>query len=335
MSAGPPWQEGHDAVREQAAQWFARLRADDVEEDDRVRWRQWMDRDPRHRQAYARLQAQWQEIGTWAGAPDIAARLAEIAPARVQSLASRRPVRRRPRVRRWLSAAAGLAALALVSTWWLQELRPDATEYATAVGESRTVLLDDGTRVDLDTDTRLRVVYSRRGRLVEFLQGRAHFDVVRDPDRPLRVDTALGEIRVVGTVFEVDQHAGNLDVTLVSGRVDVMPAGSGGGVEHLQPGDRFHIAQDGRQSRTASDGETAAWRTGRLVFDDLSLADAVAEFNRYRHARIALADPSLAEIRVSGAFRSGDPSGFIEALQLLHGVSSSSDPAGNVTLARK
>ncbi len=334
MSGGRFGEQGHDVVREQAAQWFARLQAPDAGEHDRAGWQRWMDEDACHREAYARLQARWHEIGAWASEPAIATRLADIPRRPVVAKVS---VRRRPRMRYWLSAAATLAALALFSTWWLQGNQPQVIEYATAIGESRSVVLEDGTRVDLDTDTRLRVAYSRRERVVDFEQGRAHFDVVRD-GRPLRVQTGLGEIRVVGTVFEVDRHADALDVRLLEGRVDVVPVlahGATAVVERLQPGDRVNIAGDGRLTRSVADTEEAPWRSGRLVFDDQSLAEAIVEFNRYSPAQMRLADPSLARIRVSGTFRSDDPSGFVEALHLLHGVSSAEDAQGGVVLSRQ
>lgn len=239
-------------------------------------------------------------------------------------------------MRRWLAAAASLAAVAACAGWWLQDRQPEAIEYATGVGEHRVVVLDDGTRVELDTDTRMRVAYSRKDRTIQFEQGRAHFDVVRD-GRPMQVQTALGEIRVVGTVFEVDRHANVLDVTLLEGRVDVAPVREGElarGVEQMKAGDRLSIDGAGSVSRAAFAGEPSPWRGGRLVFDDMSLSDAVSEFNRYSKAQIRLGDPTLASIRVSGTFRSDDPRGFIEALDLLYRVSGTRDAAGNVTLSR-
>lgn len=320
-----------ESASEQAAAWFVRLRADDASDADRAAWQQWIALDECNRAAFARLQARWDEMGTWSSEPAVVAILSHLPRGQAPKA---RIARRRGRVRHWLAAAATIAGVAFAAAWWVQADRAVDIEYATAVGEKRVVELEDGTRLTLDTDTRLDVAYSRHERVVRLERGRALFEVVRE-GRPLRVASALGEIRVVGTTFEVDQHAGGLAVTLVEGIVDVQPARKGWALERLVPGERLSISGDGRAVRSLAPPEAVSWKTGRLVFDDRSLAEAVAEFGRYSEAPIRLGDPSLAGIRVSGAFRSDDPSGFLEAMQLLHGVSSSVDASGTIVLSRK
>lgn len=332
MSGGTEPIAGDAPVPAQAARWFARLRADDAGEQDRGDWRRWMDSDPAHRDAYERLEAHWAGFGELASHPEIAIRLAAIGRSPRGASTSALRARRRPLA--WLSAAAALLLAVALPVWWNQTTRVETFLYATAIAESRSVTLADGTQLDLDADTRLEVAFSKRLRRIAFDRGRAYFSVASET-RPMRVETAFGQVEVVGTEFEIDQRARTLDVTLVQGRLDVTPhpAGASRTTKRMQAGQRLRIDRDGAVTRLASATEPATWRSGRLVFDNLSLSDAVAEFNRYRRQQIRLADPSLGRIRVSGTFRSADPSGFVEALGLLYGVSADTDASGGIVLS--
>lgn len=321
--------EGGDPTRAQAAAWFARLRADDVRENDRQRWRDWLESDPRHREAYERYERLWSALGDFALSPEVSRRLP------VRSVF---PERRGPAARalRWLAGCAAIA-LAVAGGWKL--LAPPAAQeilYASAIGERRSVSLADGTRVDLDTDTRLRVRYTERNRRIALDKGRAFFRVARDPSRPLSVDAPEGGVQAIGTQFEVYRRDRGIDVALFEGKVQLHSTGNDGkptvlGV--LSPGQRAHVgATSPLRVETFQPADSPGWINGRLVFDDLPLTAAVEEFNRYGGRQIGIADAKLGALRVSGVFRSDDSNGFVEALHLVYGVSARVDPDGKTEL---
>jgi transmembrane sensor len=214
--------------------------------------------------------------------------------------------------------------------------------YSTKVGEQRLVVLEDGSRMLLNTDTRLRVDFGSTQRTVEVRDGEAFFEVAKDARRPFVVRVAGTEVVAVGTAFAVRyapaaRAADELTVTLVEGHVNVRPA-SRKARDALAPerpvsmkaGDRLLLD---RQRRDAVDPVVArldrpdvqrvmAWKRSETVFDDTSLADAVAEMNRYNRTPIVLLDGlRSSDLRISGLYRTDDCIGFANAVAALHGLS--------------
>ena len=141
--------DGGDGVDRQATRWFVRLRADDASEGDRRAWQQWLEASRDHRDAYAREEALWSSFGDFAASPEIGARIAEASRAPQAA-----PVRVRGARRRWPAAMAATLALLAVGTFAALRLAaPKEAAYQTAIGERRSVQLDDGSRIDLDAGT--------------------------------------------------------------------------------------------------------------------------------------------------------------------------------------
>ncbi|WP_433853946.1 FecR family protein [Stenotrophomonas nitritireducens] len=310
--------DGGNPVEQQATAWFVRLRADDASERDRQAWQQWLHADPGHRAAYGRIEALWSSLGDFAAAPELATRVPRprVAP------------RRAPRPRRWLAAAAAATVLACATGMAFLLLAPAAVEsaYRTGIGERRSLQLEDGTRVDLDADTRVQVRYDHRGRHVRLDGGRAFFRVARDSERPFLVQTSAGSVRALGTRFEVSRLGNAADVTLYEGSVELQ-----GSADAARPAARLGVLVPGQRARMADQrmqvtdaavaaGSAPGWLSGRLVFNDTPLPEAVAEFGRYSFKPVLLADPGLASYRVSGVFRGEDVEGFIQALGEVYGI---------------
>jgi transmembrane sensor len=152
--------------------------------------------------------------------------------------------------------------------------------------------------------------------------GEALFDVVKDRARPFVVIAGDRKVIAVGTSFEVrrEEPAGStFAVTLVEGRVaieplswpDALPASSASGVKLLNPGERLRFAGDTNETLdTPSIERVTAWRRGQLIFDNASLAEAEAEFNRYGARQLAIEGLAARKLRVGGVFRIGDPYSF-------------------------
>ena len=324
--------EGSDPARQQAAGWFARLRADDVSERDRLQWQAWLAQDPRHRHAYAQFETLWSSLGDFAPMPEVA----------VEVRAAARGLERPPRAwpLRWAAAASLAMVAVLVGALLLRKPATPDIGYATALGERRSLQLTDGTRVDLDTDSALRVQYDEDERRIVLDRGRAFFRVAHEK-RPLRVLAEGSSVRAVGTQFEVFRQDGAIDVALFEGRVELQSARPDGNpyavLATLDPGQKARIA--GNQVSFPQDpvqaGGLPDWLSGRLVFDDTPLSDAIREFNRYSSQPILLQTPGLGKRRVSGVFRSDAADGFVEALHEVYGIRSHRTPEGAYLLQEK
>ena len=197
---------------------------------------------------------------------------------------------------------------------------------ATGVGEQRTLALQDGTRVYLNTNSRVVVHFDRQLRRVELAKGEALFEVAHNSKWPFIVTAGAREVRALGTAFVVRNDPRQLAITLVEGSVRVSPRGAqeagkptqGGPVTEvltLDPGERviFASGHPATLDRPSLEKITA-WRHGQISLDNTTLADTVAEINRYNAVHVVVRDPGVAAIRLSGVFRAGDTQNFVTAV---------------------
>lgn len=314
-----------DARRQEAATWFARLgqkRVSTADIHDFFEWR----KDPDNARAYARVEKAWTTSQALADDPDIAALTAEAlgqSPPRVQA--------RHMVSRLWRPITAGamaLAALGLISVWTLN--RPHS--YATGVGEQRTLRLADGSRVILDTDSRVDIRLRANRRSVTLVSGQAFFDVEGDPARPFVVTAGETTVTAVGTRFDVRRLGQGAKVTLIEGRVDVGTSSASKPAWSLTPGQQVVTARRRPEVRSVDAARETSWTAGRLIFAATPIREAVAEVSRYSDRRIELKDTGIDQIPVSGAFDTGDTDAFIAALSDLYGVTASTSPDGVIIL---
>jgi transmembrane sensor len=210
--------------------------------------------------------------------------------------------------------------------------------YATATGEQRVLLLEDGTRVTMNTGTQIAVNYRADRRIVRLIRGQALFDIAHNPARPFSVIAADRQVTALGTVFEVRLDRGRLQVTLVRGRVMVTqdtardqsaPPPS----TYLNPGQQLVVAVNAAPSVARVDvDKQLLWRQSLVEFNDVPVAQAAAELNRYSLRPIVIADPRAGAMRISGVFRTGDPAAFSDLVGAMLPISASENGRGEIEL---
>lgn len=317
-----------DNRRKAAAEWFARLNQRSVTTSDVRAFSEWR-RDPENARVFARLESLWAAAETLAETPEVAAFTAE-ARARLEPAATaRRPVRARRLIP---IGVTGLATLAMAAAAWIWiDQRPTILE--TAVGEQRSVELEDGSRVILDTGSRLEVRYSNARRDVTLTQGQAMFEVEGDPARPFLVQAGDTRVTAIGTRFDVRRTGQGARVILVEGRVAVQQGRTDAGRWSLAPGQEITTARPQPEVRSANVPAATSWTTGRLTFENTPIAVAVAEINRYSRTPVTLDDARISSIRVSGVFDTGDVEGFVSALSDLYALKATRTPDGRLVLS--
>ena len=233
-----------------------------------------------------------------------------------------------------VAVAASLATVATL-VFHLHGGGDDAREVATGLGEQRSVLLDDGSIVHLNTLSNLRIDFGSGRRGVELVAGEALFAVVRDAHRPFAVRVGAAEIEVTGTRFNVRRREGLDVVTVVEGVVEAgpvnrnvatdpgSPVGLGGrtGVEPVEvaAGHQVEFDHSGRAgpvTKVRTD-QAIAWTERRLVFDGDTLDTIAHEFNRYNARKLRVLDPEVGSLRLSGVFASNDPESLAEYLRTM------------------
>lgn len=280
-------------VDDQAVEWFVLLRDDEATAEDRRAFAHWLAADPAHEAAWRSVERMWD--GLDALAPDVA-RL-------------RRKPRKASRLKKGAAAALLLAALGI---GWQMTPAGLFADYRTAVGERRTVALQDGSKVDLGAASALDVSFSAGERRVRLLAGEAFFTVTKDAARPFVVAAENGEVKVLGTAFDV-KIADGVVVAVARNAVQVSAqiADQASGRAAAVP-DAPVVVRQGQIVRYDSAGISAvgtadldsiqAWRRGQLVFRDVPLDTVLAELQRYRSGRIALLGGALGQRRVTAVF---------------------------------
>jgi transmembrane sensor len=213
------------------------------------------------------------------------------------------PIRRRgpPVARRWLAGGLGLAAASLIAGVVLVD-RPHTERFVAPEHAIAHLALEDGSHVALSPGGVLTVRLSRRERAVALVDGDAFFEVSHDARRPFTVATAGRTLKVLGTRFNV-AGGQRLTVSLVQGSLRVSAPGAPDVL--LKPGERYVGAQTGGRMERADVVNDAAWKDGRLVFADTSLAEAAERLSRAAGRRFVLGDPALGALRLSGSMKVG------------------------------
>ncbi|MCE0464305.1 MULTISPECIES: FecR family protein [Pseudomonas] len=297
---------GQNRVRDEAAQWFVRLQAPVMSVEERQRFNGWLDEHPNHRDEIQLLQGIW-------SATDLLPR------ERLRALCeppAKRPSRR-PLLR--YAVAAGLLAMTVGLGLFsgLGSSTDYSAEFATALGERRHVALPDGSVIDLNSRSRVRIQYAHHQRRVELAEGEALFRVEHDAGRPFTVDAGNGQVTVTGTRFDVRRDLDKTRVAVEQGSVKVQ------GRDVSQA--RFVSLTAGLGTQIDAQGKVAtpyaidadaltAWRNGKLVFTNASLNEVAEEVSRYRAKPLRVGSAAVGNLRLTSVFRSDNPEALLKAL---------------------
>jgi transmembrane sensor len=318
-----------EQIEAAAAAWFAKREGGAWNAADQAQLHEWIDSSTAHRIAFIRLTTAWERSGrlkvlgagvsqgtipnrdSWGFAS-----VSSGSPTDIPGVRTMRQSRFPPRI---LAIAVLLvAATAAGMIWHFSTNR--ANSYSTAIGAVATVPLSDGSKVTLNTDSQIHVALDSTARRIELDHGEAFFEVSKDFARPFVVEIADKRVVAVGTKFSIRRDGNDIRVLVADGRVRIERRGASDkeAVAQVAAGSEARTAQTAiliDQLTPAQVEQLLSWRTGYIVFRDTSLADAVADFNRYNVRKIAIQDPAIAGIRIGGNFRSNDADAFLWLLQ--------------------
>jgi len=286
-------------VARAAVRWLLAL--DGGGEGARRQWQAWLAADPLHARAWQRIA---EVDGQLRGVPAAVALHTLAAP----SLARRHAVRLAVLL---TAGAGGLLAARQTGTW--QQM---AADHSTATGERRETVLADGTRLLLNTASAVDVRYSAAERLIVLRAGEVLVRSAADPaGRPLRVRSAEGTVRAIGTRFTVRQQGGYTFVAVLEGVVELTPAHAPRAAQRLSAGEQGSFTATAASAPAPLQEGAAAWEGGMLVADGMPLPDFVAELARYRPGVLRCAG-NAAQLRVSGTYPLADTDRVLAALTL-------------------
>lgn len=338
-------------LSEQAAHWWVVLHDESCTQADREAFAAWVQRSPLRVEAFLQasivqsaLQAsdvRWPETSAEELIRQAREGSAEIIPVSwfAHATQPRRPVFGWST--RMLSAGLATVLVAAAALWLL--LSPSG--YETGIGEQRSVLLDDGSVVMLNTSSRIEVKYTKQRRFIRLVRGEALFGVTKDAARPFEVSVGAAVVRAVGTQFNIDRRSDRATVTVVEGKVKVTSERVG--TQGKAPGSNDPAAEPLSEVITAAErvvvtssgmsepehlsdlAPVTAWTQRQLVFENRSLAEVAAEFNRYNRQRILIESDALRAEEVTGVFQANDAAAFLAFITGLPGVSVRANEQGD------
>lgn len=323
-------------IEQTAAEWLVRREGEGWSDADQAAFNEWIAEETAHRIAVIRLETAWSKAGRLRAS---ALRDGDDAPAEQIVEDEYEPETEVPPTRRrWLWPTALAASLALVSVPAYQAFF-GTESYATAVGGFQSLPLADGSRVDLNTNSRIEVAYSEAERQLELEQGEAFFNVAKNPDRPFVVHAGPYRVTAVGTAFTVELSDGDINVVVTEGRVRIDAPSADG--EPARP--IFASAGEAafatgatpvvRPLDAAAMDMALSWRDGLLIFESKPLGEVAAELNRYNQVKLVV-DPSATGVVVDGSFRATNLDGFLRLLEQGFGVESVRDGENELVLKK-
>jgi transmembrane sensor len=302
-------------ITAEASAWLTRVQDAGRTPETEAAFRDWLQASEHHQAAFARVTDIWQML-----------------PGGFAIAENSRPATAVNKTGRWAVPLGMGAAVAFAATVLIAVVinRPESLRpmiYQTAPGQQQVMTLPDGSQVSMNTDTEIRVMYSRGKRHIELARGEALFDVVHNPKQPFLVLAGDEQVRALGTSFVVRHDADKIAVTLLKGSVELANRTGKNPLFGdkfasqiiLSPGQRVSVGRNLRlvMDQPSIDAATA-WRRGKVVFANTPLLEAVNEVNRYGKIKITIRDARISNLRVSGIFNAEETAEFASSMAHIH-----------------
>jgi len=318
-----------EAIEAEAAAWLTVFGRTHVSSEELAKFKSWIGQSDRHRKAFNTLSALWGDLENLKALQDL------------EVVADPESVQREVITRRRLVAAAACVPVIVAGGMAAKFLRDKSlnqkAEFATKIGEQKTVKLADDSVIQLNTNSMVRVDYTETARNIRLLRGEAYFDVAKNPHRPFSVFASDGVVRAVGTAFTVRLRSDeSLEVTVEEGRVALSSPSD------AEPNATPNVDASIRTTTTeltASQSavftkrvealslieqseldQKLAWRQGLLAYAGIPLSEVVADVSRYTDISIEITDPELRNKPIGGVFRVGKLDALFDALHITFGL---------------
>jgi len=331
-----------------ASQWYVKLRGSNADPETRAAFDAWKAADPENELAYIECEIADLAAAQLASEPRTRVLIdavgdtfsdtslgVDIAPRRARTrtkfaqLAHNAYATLLRHDRSVLTAGAAVMSLAFIGLMVLvltQGSGLSPTRYIAQLGEQKSIALNDGSTVRLNTATEIAVNFQPSRRLIQFVRGEAVFDVAHDSSRPFDVRVGSRIVRAVGTRFNVYVDNDEVTVSLLEGKIQIIDVENETRVSDvLSAGASATFSKSSHAKAMVTVGNDfariEAWLKGQLAFSDWDLLEAIKEHNRYAKIKIYVEDATLTNMRIAGVFDVGDTDSFLSALQATFPIS--------------
>jgi transmembrane sensor len=304
---------GAKAIKTRAAAWLERRDRADWGDADQAELDAWLAESTENYLFYHRVASAWAR----------SQRLVVLRHPRPQALKENAQSKVRPLL---VTAVAVFGVLAILATsGTLLFPLSERNTFATPVGGHEIVMLKDGSSIELNTDTVVRINVGSDHRIASIEKGEAFFKIAHDTSHPFTVTANNNKITVLGTKFSVRNDPNRVEVKLVDGKVWFTSDNGKDPTRSalMTPGDVLIATATSLSIAKHTSAELAnglGWRHGLLVFHHSTLADAVGEYNRYNTQKIVIADAAAARLTVSGSLPANDTQEFLTIAKKFFGL---------------
>jgi transmembrane sensor len=327
-----------EAIAEEAAKWFVDLRSGSLDRQSLAAFMAWLTSSPVHIEQYLAIAEVARDVARAARVSTTnVEQLLKVAESETQnvipiSLSAQYQGTRavtRSRGLTWGLAAALLLVFACSVIWWNRdgERFGFSITYRTAQAEQRVVPLPDGSILHLDTDSAVTVRYTRQERIVQVDRGQAFFNVVHETSRDFKVTAGRAEALAVGTAFDVYRKSGAVFITVLEGsvKIDTAPVRNHSDLVprqsvRLDEGYQVEVGEYVGSPKRVDARATISWLQRRISFEDETLGEVAAEFNRYGRVQIQVDDDVVRALKISGEFDAYDTDSFASFLETINDV---------------
>ncbi len=343
-----------DALEEQAAEWLIRLDEGDVSIEEVNQFKQWRNKSVYHREAFVKMAPIWGSLDLVEALNDYPEAESYIS---VNSPDNTAGSESRPWLYSLIASAACIIFLVFAGMYYQRvfNVKPAVvSSYLTVVGEQKTVNLSDGSVVELDTNSKIRVVFTESARRIQLLTGQAFFKVAHDKTRPFSVFSGKGVVTAVGTQFSVAYRADTVGVVVAEGRVALSSTpreysmAESAALQNDIALSHTLVELTAQQAAiftdkvdkvefldTAEQQRRLSWRTGLLAFSGESLAEFIDEMSLYTNVRIELRGENIRDLPVAGYFKVGEVEAMFDALEVMLGIDVERVSDNQVVLSKK
>jgi len=327
-----------DGLMDNARKWYLCLEENPGDLELLDQFEAWKNADPSHAEAFENIVSFWTHIDNLPEIIELKATGAQIADptlppdsAIIDFESKKTPSAGPGNWQKWQKfsiAATVLVIFSAIVTFYTTYLPEGA--YRTATGEQKVIHLADGSIVHLNTDSRFDIDFSDDRRKVRLLEGEARFDVAKDAKRPFIVETSRGNVRAVGTSFNIYDNDETVEIIVFEGTVAVNQndqrlservgkSGIGQDALLVTDGERIvafdHNLSKVRPARQLELSQKDAWRQGKLIFKGQKLSVVIEEMSRYTNKKIVIADDILKDMKMGGVFDINDFDALLYAIE--------------------
>lgn len=342
-----------ESIQKQACEWISKIDRG-LNHEEKSSLGQWIETSESHRSSLFSMAKTWDDLSALNELKGLFPSSSQ------QKVASQRQVYS-DRSRRFIAASVACFFFACVGLAVNHQMNISADPVnllvqsltaETKVGEHKSVTLNDGSIVHLNTNSALQVDFSAGRRFISLQKGEAYFDVAHDAERPFVVDTGSKTVTAVGTAFSMQVASkGEFELLVTEGKVVVQDSLGEKSTEDLrtspitvgpnsdgalmEAGQKAIFQEQSTQHFELTDTQIQnelAWQQGMLVFHGEYLPKALQEIARYTSIRFSITDENVKFQKVAGYFKAGDIDGLLFALENNFNIAYSKQDNGTIVL---